>query len=50
MRTTLKIVKIGNSKGIIIPAFILDRLNLDVNDLVEVEIIRKINNNNKDKK
>ncbi|MHA1195769.1 MAG: AbrB/MazE/SpoVT family DNA-binding domain-containing protein [Promethearchaeota archaeon] len=47
MRTTLKIVKIGNSRGIIIPSYILERLSLDVNDLVEIEIIRKVNKEKK---
>lgn len=44
MKTTLKIVKIGNSKGIIIPSHILERMNLDIDDLVEVDI-KKVNNN-----
>ena len=46
MKTTLKIVKIGNSKGVIIPSHILERLKLDIDDLVELEI-KKINNNKK---
>jgi len=44
MKTTLKIVKIGNSKGIIIPSHITKRLKLDINDLVELDI-KKINGN-----
>lgn len=43
MKTTLKIVKIGNSKGVIIPAHILERMKLDIDDLVEIDI-KKINN------
>lgn len=46
MKTTLKIVRIGNSKGVIIPAYITERLRLDIDDLVEIEI-KKINNNKK---
>ncbi|MFW9823235.1 MAG: AbrB/MazE/SpoVT family DNA-binding domain-containing protein [Candidatus Thorarchaeota archaeon] len=44
MRTTLKIVKIGNSKGVIIPSHITERLNLDIDDLVEIDI-KKIEDN-----
>jgi len=46
MKTTLKIVRIGNSKGVIIPSHITERLKLDIDDLVEINI-KKINNNKK---
>lgn len=42
MKTTLKIVVIGNSKGVIIPSHILKRLKIDVDDLVEIDI-KKVN-------
>lgn len=35
MNKPLKIVRIGNSKGVIIPKEELDRLRLDVGDVVE---------------
>lgn len=38
MKTTLKIIRIGNSKGVIIPSHILDNLDLDVGDLIEIKI------------
>jgi antitoxin component of MazEF toxin-antitoxin module len=44
MKTTLKIVKIGNSKGVIIPVHITDRLKLDIDDLVEIEIKKIVEN------
>ena len=44
MKTTLKIVMIGNSKGVIIPAYILKKLKIDIDDLVEIDI-KKINGN-----
>ena len=37
MIITIKIIKIGNSKGIIIPALIIRNLELDVDDLIEVK-------------
>lgn len=43
MKTTLKIIKIGNSKGVVIPSHILERLSLDIDDLVEIDV-KKINN------
>lgn len=43
MKTTLKIVKIGNSKGVIIPSYITERLKLDIGDLVEIDIKKVIN-------
>ena len=43
MKTTLKIIKIGNSKGVVIPSYILERLKLDIDDLVEIDI-KKVNN------
>lgn len=46
MKTTLKIVRIGNSKGIIIPSYITKRLKIDIDDLVEIDI-KKINNDEK---
>lgn len=42
MKTTLKIVQVGNSKGVIIPSYILKKLTLDIDDLVEIDI-KKIN-------
>ena len=44
MRTTLKIIKIGNSRGIIIPIHILEKLTIKEGDLIEIEI-KKINGN-----
>lgn len=44
MRTTLKIIKIGNSRGIIIPIHILEKLTIKEGDLVEIDI-KKINGN-----
>jgi antitoxin component of MazEF toxin-antitoxin module len=44
MKTTLKIVTIGNSKGVIIPSHILKRLQVEVDDLVEIDI-KKVNGN-----
>lgn len=44
MKTTLKIIKIGNSKGVIIPIHIIEKLNLEIGNLVELDI-RKINSN-----
>ena len=38
MKTTLKIIRIGDSKGIIIPIRILKRLKLDIHDLIEINI------------
>jgi len=35
---TLKITRIGNSKGVIIPRYILGFLHLDLNDLIEVNL------------
>lgn len=46
MKTTLKIVKIGNSKGVIFPSHITKRLKLDIDDLVEIDI-KKVNNHKK---
>ena len=43
MKTTLKIIKIGNSKGVVIPSHILERLELDIDDLVEIDV-KKVNN------
>ena len=37
MITTLKIIKIGKSRGIIIPVIIIRNLKLDVNDLIEIK-------------
>ena len=48
MKTTLKIISIGNSKGVVIPSHILKRLKLDVDDLVELDI-KKVNGNEKKK-
>lgn len=44
MKTTLRVIGIGNSRGIIIPSYILKRLKLDINDLVEIDI-KKVNGN-----
>ena len=44
MKTTLKVVMVGNSKGIIIPSYILKRLKLDIDDLVEIDF-KKVNGN-----
>ncbi len=38
MKTTLKIIKIGNSIGIVIPSHIKKHFNLNVDDLIEIEI------------
>jgi len=46
MKTTLKIINVGNSIGIIIPSHIKKRLKLQVDDLVEIEI-KKVNENSK---
>jgi len=42
MKTTLKIINIGNSKGVILPIHILRKLELKEDDLIEIEI-KKIN-------
>jgi len=44
MKTTLKVVMIGNSKGVIIPSHILKRLKIDIDDLVEIDL-KKVNGN-----
>ena len=44
MITTLKVVMIGNSKGVIIPSYILKKLKIDIDDLVEIDI-KKVNGN-----
>ncbi len=40
IKTTLKLIKIDNSLGVIIPKHILEKLELKINDLIE-RLIRK---------
>jgi antitoxin component of MazEF toxin-antitoxin module len=42
MKTTLKVINIGNSRGVVIPSHILEKLNITTGDLVELDI-KKIN-------
>ncbi len=42
MKTTLKIIKIGNSLGVVIPKYILENLEIKNNDLIELDI-KKVN-------
>ncbi len=42
MKTTLKIIKIGNSLGVVIPKHILENLGIKNNDLIELDI-KKVN-------
>ena len=42
MKTTLKIIKIGNSLGVVIPKHILKNLGIKNNDLIELDI-KKVN-------
>jgi len=48
MKTTLKIINVGNSIGIIIPSHIKKRLKLKVDDLVEIDIKKVNGNSNKE--
>jgi len=41
MKTTLRLIKIGNSLGVIIPKHLLENLGLSLNDLIELDI-RKV--------
>jgi antitoxin component of MazEF toxin-antitoxin module len=47
----LKLIQIGNSKGIVIPAYVLDELQADTGDLLEIEIkgIQKTRQKGKEK-
>lgn len=47
MKTTLRLIKIGNSLGVIIPKHLLENLGLDLNDLIELDI-KKVSKLNKD--
>ena len=42
MITTLKLIKIGNSREVIIPTHILEKLGLKEGDLIEVDL-KKVN-------
>ena len=42
MKTTLKIIKIGNSLGVVIPKHILENLEIKNKDLIELDI-KKVN-------
>jgi len=42
MKTTLRIIKIGNSLGVVIPKHILENLGIKSNDLIELDI-KKVN-------
>ena len=42
MKTTLKIIKIGNSLGVVIPKHILENLGIKNRDLIELDI-KKVN-------
>ncbi|MGL5722997.1 AbrB/MazE/SpoVT family DNA-binding domain-containing protein [Cetobacterium sp.] len=41
MKLILKITKIGNAKGVIIPKNVLDNLGKDIKDYIEIEIKEK---------
>jgi len=47
MKTTLRLIKIGNSLGVIIPKHLLENLGLKLDDLIELDI-KKVSNLNKD--